>query len=79
MLIVQDRKVVIFFSIISVHALMMVFVCFFLLILSFSSLVSARILWSIFIKFQNCICYLFRMIVSHSCFQYQLTFFSGYL
>ena len=68
MLIVQDRKVVtFFFSIISVHALMMVFFFCFFLILSFSSLVSARgILWSIFIKFQNCICYLFLMIVSHT-------------
>ena len=63
MLIVQDRKAVTFFSpIISVHALMMGFFFF----LSFSSLVSARILWSIFIKFQNCICYLFLMIVSHT-------------
>ena len=66
MLIVQDRKVVtFFFPIISVHALMMGFFCVFLF-LSFSSLVSARILWSIFIKFQNCICYLFLMIVSHT-------------
>ena len=63
MLIVQDRKVVTFFSIISVHALM---IFFSLLLLLFSSLVSARILWSIFIKFQNCSCYLFLMIVSHT-------------
>ena len=63
MLIVHDRKVVTFFSR-NFSSRSDDFLFF--LFLSFSSLVWARILWSVLIKFQNCICYLFLMIVSHT-------------
>ena len=68
MLIVQDRKVVTFFyhNFSSRSDDVFFLLLLLLLLFLFSSLVSARILWSIFIKFQNCICYLFLMIVSHT-------------
>ena len=64
MLIVQDGKVVTFFCNFNRHSDDSLY---FFLVLSFSSLITARILWSIFINFENVIvCYLFLMIVSHT-------------